>query len=46
MMVLGPKHVGTFLMCKFYKFYVCAVVGIVIERLDNMHDVTTKIIYI
>ena len=34
MMVLGPKHVGVFLsvfnvlMCKFY---VCAVVGVIIE---------------
>ena len=24
-MVLGPIHVGAFLMCKFYKFCVCAV---------------------
>jgi len=28
------------LMCKFY---ICAVVGIIIEQLDNMHGVTTKI---
>jgi len=31
MMVLGPKHVGAFLMCKFYEFYIYAVVGIIIE---------------
>jgi len=31
MIVLGPKHVGAFLMCKFYKFYICAVVGAIIE---------------
>jgi len=31
------------LMCKFYKFYICAVVGVIIEKLDNMHGVTTKI---
>jgi len=43
MMVLGPKHVGAFLMCKFYKFYMCAVFGIIIEWLDNMHGVTTKV---
>ena len=29
-------------MCKFYKFYICAVVGIIIEWLDNMHGITTK----
>ena len=29
-------------MCKFYKFYICAVVGIIIELLNNMHGVTTK----
>ena len=23
------------LMCKFYKFYICAVVGIIIEKLRN-----------
>jgi len=32
------------LMCKFYKFYICAVVGIIIESLDNMHGVTTKVV--
>jgi len=31
------------LMCKFYKFYICAVVGVIIEYLNNMHGVTTKI---
>ena len=39
-MVLGPKHVGAFfnvLMCKFYKFYVCAVVGVIIEQLRCIH---------
>ena len=30
-------------MCKFYKFYICAVVGIIIEWLNNMHGVTMKI---
>jgi len=24
------------LMCKFYKFYICAVVGVIIEKLVNM----------
>ena len=32
------------LKCKFYKFYICAVVGIIIEQLDNIHGVTTKIV--
>jgi len=34
MMVLGPKHVGAFLMFKcvnFFKFYICAVVGVIIK---------------
>ena len=46
MMVLGPKHVGSVFnvfMCKFYKLYICAVVGVIIEELDNMHGVTRKI---
>jgi len=30
-------------MCKFYKFYICAVVGVIIEWLNNMHGVTIKI---
>ena len=30
-------------MCKFHKFYICAVVGVMIEELDNMHGVTMKI---
>jgi len=29
-------------MCKFYKFYICAVVGVIIEWLDNIHGVTMK----
>jgi len=29
-------------MCKFYKFYICPVVGVIIEWLDNMHGVTIK----
>jgi len=33
MMILGPKQFGAFLMCKFYKIYVCAVVGIIIESI-------------
>jgi len=36
MMVLGPKHVGAFLMCKFYKFYICAVVGVITEYHTNV----------
>ena len=35
-MVLGPKHVGAFLMfqcVKFYKFYTCAAVVVIIESL-------------
>ena len=44
----GPRtetcwSVFNVLMCKFYKFYICAVFGIIIERLNNMHGVTTKI---
>jgi len=31
-------------MCKFYKFYTCAVVGVIIALLDNMHGVTMKIV--
>ena len=27
----------------FITFYICAVVGIIIEWLENMHGVTTKI---
>ena len=30
-------------MCKFYKFYICAVFGIIIDLLDDMHGVTTNI---
>ena len=30
-------------MCKFHKLYICAVVGVIIERLDNMYGVTTEI---
>ena len=41
MMVLGPKHVGAFNV-SMYKFYICAVFGIIIEKLNNMHSVTTK----
>ena len=37
------RSVFSVLICKFYKFYVCAVVGIIIEELNNMHGVTTKI---
>ena len=32
-------------MCKIYKFYICAVVGVIIEWLDNMHGVTIKIFF-
>jgi len=31
------------LMCKFYKFYIRAIVGIIIQELDYMHGVTMKI---
>ena len=27
----------------FCKFYICAVVGVIIEQLDNMHGVTMEI---
>jgi len=37
------RSVFNVLMCKFYKFYICAVVGIIIEQLNNMHGVKTKI---
>jgi len=30
-------------MCKFYKFYICAVVGKIIEWLNNMQVISTKI---
>jgi len=45
MMVLGPKHVGAVcvLMCKFY---ISALVGIIIELLDNMYGVTMETIII
>ena len=34
------------LMCKkkIYKFYICAVVGVIIEYLDNIHGITMKIL--
>ena len=35
------RNVFNVLMCKFY---ICAVVGVIIEQLDNMHGVTTKIV--
>jgi len=35
MMVLGPKHVGAFLM---YKFYICTVVGVIIEWTNIVQD--------
>jgi len=44
-MVLGLKHVGACVK-KFYKFYICAEVGVIIGQLDNMHGVTMKICYI
>jgi len=37
------RSVFNVLMCKFHKFYICAVVGVIIEWLDNMHGVTVKI---
>ena len=37
------RGVFNVLMCKFYKFYICAVFGKIIECLDNIHGVTTKI---
>jgi len=44
MMVLGPKHVGAVLVFLMYKFYISALVGIIIEWLDNMHGLTMKIL--
>ena len=38
MMVLGPKHVGEFLIfscLSFIKLYICAVVGVMIEFTVN-----------
>ena len=37
------RSVFNVLMCKFYKFYKCTVVGVIIDWLNNMHGVTTKI---
>ena len=31
MIVLGPKHVGAFFNILMFKFYICAVVGVIIE---------------
>ena len=42
MMVLGPKHVGVVLMCKFY---ICAVVGIITELQLNIWHITHPLIY-
>ena len=36
------RSVFNVLMCKFYKCYICAMVGVIIEYLDNMHGVTIK----
>ena len=50
MMVLGSKHVGAVLMCKFYKFYICAVVGVIIAQdtltlLNSVYTGQTNCIY-
>ena len=36
------RSVFNVLMCKIHKFYICAVIGVIIEQLNNMYGVTTK----
>jgi len=43
-MILGSKHVGAIL--NFKQFYLCALVGVLIECLYEMHGATIKKIYI
>jgi hypothetical protein len=43
-MILGSKHVGAILNVLMYKqFYVCALVGVLIKCLYEMHGATIKI---
>ena len=37
------RRVFNILMCKFYKFYICAVVGIIIEKILMKFDFSVQI---
>ena len=41
-MILGSKHVGAILYVLTQKFYVCALVGVLIKWLYEMHGATIK----
>ena len=46
-MILGSKHVGAILNVLMYKqFYVCALVGVLIKCLYEMHGATIKNRYV
>jgi len=42
-MILGSKHVGVILNVFIQKFYVCALVGVLIKWLYEMHGAMIKI---
>jgi len=42
-MILGSKHVGAILNVLIKKNYVCALVGVLIKCLYEMHGATIKI---
>ena len=42
-MILGSKQVGSNFKCFNIKIYVCAFVGVLIERLYEMHGAAIKI---
>ena len=41
--ILGSKHVGAILYVLMKKFYICALVGVLIKCLYEMHGATIKI---
>ena len=41
-MILGSKYVGAILNALYKQFYVCALVGVLIKRLYEMHGATIK----
>ena len=42
-MILGSKHVGAILNVLYKQFYVCAIVGVLIKCLYEMHGAMIKI---
>jgi len=42
-MILGSKHVGSILNVLYKQFYVCALVGVLIKYLYEMHGATINL---